>query len=301
MENVSFSLFEISQSKNMYPNLSMQSTPSKGSPGKSDNDDIARENFYKIISHELRTPINVVLGSIQLFEMIGEDLSMQYNRNKMKVFNSIMKQNCYRLLRSVNNLIDVSKLNSGNLELSRANQDIVQSIKEIVLACTPFASEKDLDIWFGSKYDRIIFPFDRDRILRAVLNLISNAIKFTPPGGNIFIHVRKKQDKVCISVRDTGIGIPEDRLDDIFNEFVQVDSSLSRNYEGSGIGLTFVKKIAELHGGNVKVKSRAGKGSTFTIELPVSITSKSPSSESIATEYSLSPQEIVAVELSDLF
>lgn len=301
MAKINHSLFEISENANRFAGLTLQSTPVRESLEGLDEDHILRDNFYKIISHELRTPINVVLGSIQLFEMIGDDPSVQYNPNKLKTYNSIMKQNCYRLLRSVNNLIDVSKLNSGDLGLCLANHDIVQTIKKLVQASKPFALEKNLKIWFGSRYDRIIFPFDKEKLSRAVLNLISNAIKFTPQGGNIFIHVRKKQDKLYISVKDTGIGIPEGQLDGIFNSFVQVDDGLSRNHEGSGIGLTLVKKIAFLHGGDVKVRSRIGKGSTFTINLPLRKTTKANSSENIATEYSLSPQEMVAVELSDLF
>lgn len=301
MEKFKQSLFEISQSKNTFIEPTLHPTPVREATIAQNNDNNARDTFYKIISHELRTPINVVLGSIQLFEMVGDNPSIHYSRSKLKAYNTIMKKNCFRLLRSVNNLIDVSKLSSGDLNICILNHDIVQTINEIVQSAKPYALEKEITIQLGSKYDRFIFAFDKEKISRAVLNLISNAIKFTPEGGRIFIHIRKRQDVLCISVRDTGIGIPENHMSNIFNQFVQVDSSLSRSFEGTGIGLTIVNQIVSLHEGKVKVKSRVGKGSTFTIELPLRTTTQPPCTETIAKEYSLSPHEMVAVELSDLF
>ena len=189
------------------------------------------------IAHELRTPINVVLGSIQLFEMMGDDLFLLYNRNKFKVYNNIMKHNCYRLLRVVNNLIDVSRLESNNFCLFLANHDIVGIVREIVESAKPYAEKKGLTLKFKSGIKELVTVFDEDKLSRVIINLLSNAIKFTPEGGTIKVEISLKQDKVYISVKDTGTGIPSDLLDKIFKPFFQVDKSLSRNHEVGGLGL----------------------------------------------------------------
>ncbi len=259
----------------------------------------ARDAFYNNISHELRTPLNVVLGSIQLFEMMGDDLFLSYNHNKFRAYNSLMKKNCFRLLRVINNLIDSSKLDSGNLSLCIANHNIVETIKSIVNSTKPYAREKGLKIKFKSKSREIITAFDEDKLSRVVLNLISNAIKFTPKGC-ICVEVRKKEDNIYIAINDTGIGIPDDKIDSIFERFIQVDSSLTRGYEGSGLGLSIAKSIVELHSGKLRVKSRVGKGSTFTIELPLKTIEECEAQNITGKEFTLNPVENVKIELSDI-
>jgi signal transduction histidine kinase len=149
--------------------------------------------FLNNIAHELRTPINVVLGSIQLFEMMGDDLFLLYNRNKFKVYNNIMKQNCYRLLRAVNNLIDISRIESGSFCLFLANHDIVDIVNEIIKNAKVYAAKKGITLKFNSANKEILTAFDEDKISRVILNLLSNAIKFTPDGGSISFNKSKRR------------------------------------------------------------------------------------------------------------
>lgn len=261
--------------------------------------DPSGDMFFNNIAHELRTPINVVLGSIQLFEMMGDDLFLLYNRNKFKAYNNIMKKNCYRLLRVVNNLIDISRIEAESFCLCVANHDIVSMVKEITSNAKKYAAEKGITLKFHTYNKTIVTTFDEDRLSRALLNLLSNAIKFTPQGGGIDVSVIKKAENVYISVKDTGIGIPADQLDNIFKRFVQVDKTLSRGHEGGGIGLFLAYSIVKLHEGIISVKSKLGKGSTFTIKLPVKQMYETKNTE-IGSELNLSHGDKVTIELSDL-
>lgn len=259
----------------------------------------SKEMLYNNIYHELRTPLNVVLGSIQLFEMMDDDLFQEYNRNKFRAYNNLMKKNCFRLLRAINNLLDSSKLDSGNLNLYLANHNIVKTLEDIVNDAKPYAEDKGLKISLKTKYKEIITAFDQEKLTRAILNLISNAIKFTQKG-RICVEIKKKENSIYISIRDTGIGIPEDKIDSIFDPFIQVDSSLSRKYEGSGLGLSIAKSIVDSHNGHISVKSRVGKGSTFTIELPVRLVKENESQAFMGREFIPYPGENIKVELSDI-
>ena len=265
----------------------------------SDNSGPSREVLYNNIYHELRTPLNVVLGSIQLFEMMDDDLFQENNRNKFRAYNSLMKKNCFRLLRAINNLIDSTKFDSGGLNLYLANYNIVETLEGIVDNAKPYAQDKGLKITLKSKYKEIITAFDQEKLTRAILNLISNAIKFTQKG-YICVEVKKKEDIIYIAIKDTGIGIPEDKIDSIFDPFIQVDSSLTRNYEGSGLGLSIAKSIVDLHNGHISVKSRVGKGSTFTIELPVRLVKENEAHTTFKREFIPYPGENIMIELSDI-
>ena len=265
----------------------------------SNNSGPSIEVLYNNIYHELRTPLNVVLGSIQLFEMMDDDLFQENNRNKFRAYNSLMKKNCFRLLRAINNLLDSSKLDSGNLNLYLANHNIVETLEGIVNNAKPYAEDKGLKITLKSKYKEIVTAFDMEKLSRAILNLISNAIKFTQKG-LICVELSKKGNRIYISIKDTGIGIPEDKINSIFDPFIQVDSSLSRKYEGSGLGLSIAKSIVDLHNRHISVKSRVGKGSAFTIELPVRLVKENKAQTFIGREFIPYPGENIKVELSDI-
>jgi PAS domain S-box-containing protein len=217
--------------------------------------------FFTNISHELKTPINIILGSIQLM--------MQKNNNE-NILN-IMRQNTYRLIRLVNNLIDISKFDSGFLNLNKRNHNIVSIVEEITFSVNQYFKSKGVDIIFDTDTEEKIMAIDDDKIERIILNLLSNAMKFTDAGGEIYVNVYDKDESIVISVKDTGIGIPEDKLKLIFDRFGQVDKSLTRNREGSGIGLSLVRSLVEMHGGNIKVNSKVGEGSEFIIELPITL------------------------------
>ncbi len=299
--NSTDSLYQIDTTEIIVTDFSPQKAIPKNTLSSSIKEyDPTDDVLFNNIAHELRTPINVVLGSIQLFEMMGDDLFLLYNRNKLKTYNNLMKQNCYRLLRTVDNLIDISRIQSENFYLFVANHDLVSVVKEITNKSKAYAARKGLTLKFHTYNRAIVTAFDEAQLSRALLNLISNAIKFTPRGGSINVSIIKKADRVYIGIKDTGIGIPADQLDNIFKRFAQVDNTLSRSHEGGGIGLSLASSIVRLHEGSISVKSKLGKGSIFTIELPVKKILDDKSKENNCSELNLSHGDKVNIELSDL-
>ena len=169
---------------------------------------------------------------------------------------NIIKQNCYRFTKLVNNIIDVSKIESGFLKLNLSNENIVNIIENIVQSVSDYIKVKGLNIVFDTNTEEKIIACDPDKVERIIINLISNAIKFTNASGSIFVNIIDKGDTVEISVKDTGIGMDKKHLNNIFKRFHQVDKSLSRNTEGSGIGLSLVRSIVKLHGGKISAESK---------------------------------------------
>jgi methyl-accepting chemotaxis protein len=221
--------------------------------------------------------------------------------NKEKVFEdvNIIKQNCYRLTKLINNIVDLSKIESGFFKLNLSNENIVEVIEDIVQSVSEYIKTKKINIIFDTNTEEKIIACDTEKIERIILNLISNAIKFSNPGGSIFVNVFDKDDTVEITVEDTGIGIEKKHLNDIFGRFQQVDKSLSRNAEGSGIGLSLVKSIIEMHGGKISVDSEVGKGSVFKVELPVRIVENSKVIEK--TKQMNNKIQMINVEFSDIY
>ena len=253
--------------------------------------------FLVNISHELKTPLNVICATTQLFTMYCNNGTFDDNKNSIIKYIESIKQNSYRLSKLINNIVDLSKIEAGFLKLKLSNNNIVEVVEEIVMSVTNFTEIKGLNIIFDTDVEEKIIACDPEMIERIVLNLISNAIKFSEVGDEIFVDVKDKNEFVEISVEDNGIGIEGKYLDMIFDRFKQVDKSLSRNAEGTGIGLSLVKSIVELHGGNIVVSSEFGKGSKFTVILP----SKEVSYEdSIYTSKVKNEQQDIQVELSDV-
>lgn len=230
--------------------------------------DKLKTEFFANISHEIRTPINVIFGTVQLLELsINKDLSTEYSSSINKHIKR-MKQNCYRLLRLVNNIIDITKIDSGYLQIQLQNHDIVDIVNNIAVSVAEYAKTKNIQLTFESTISSKIIACDPDKIERIMLNLLSNSIKFIKPNGEIKVNIYEKKNNIVLSVKDTGIGIPKNKIDTIFDRFIQVDKSLTRNHEGSGIGLSLVKSLVEMQGGTIKVRSQLGEGSQFTVELP---------------------------------
>ena len=174
------------------------------------------------------------------------------------------------MLRLVNNLIDITKIDSGFLKMDFTNYDIVNLVEDITMSIVPYVEEKQIDIIFDTEVEELEIRCDPDKIERVVLNLLSNAVKFTEIGGNIDVTIALVDDNkwVEISVKDDGIGIPKHMRKFIFERFIQVDKSYNRNKEGSGIGLALVKSLVELHGGRVYLKDDTEKGCNFIVLLP---------------------------------
>ena len=228
-----------------------------------------RNEFFGNISHEFKTPLNIILGIVQLIDK-NIDSDNITKENLLRHVN-IMRQNSYRLLRLVNNLIDISRIDIGYYNLQSSNYNIVKVIEDITLSIAEYIKHKKINLLFNTDFKEIILACDPDKIERVMLNLLSNAIKYTDDGGNIQVSLNKVNNDVIISVKDSGVGIPKDKLELIFDRFGQANSILSRRCEGSGIGLSIVKSIVQMHGGKIEVFSEVGKGTEFVFNIPIKI------------------------------
>lgn len=256
------------------------------------------DELFVNMSHELNTPLNVIYSAAQLMELYLIDDSIKTDEGKMiKSINSI-KQNCFRLRKLINNILDLSKIQTGDLYLNLSNENIVEVIENMVQSSAKYLTDMKCNLIFDSNVEEKVIACDAEKIERVILNLISNAVKFSTPGGIIFVNLIDKGETVEISVRDNGIGIDKLFQDRIFNRFSQVDKSLSRSAEGSGIGLCFVKSIIELHGGKVNVESELGVGSTFKIELPNKVLNKTDNIRKIINYED--KIELINIEFSDI-
>ncbi|WP_163195345.1 PAS domain S-box protein [Clostridium thermarum] len=261
-----------------------------------------RTEFFANISHELRTPVNVIFSTIQLLNINLANMDLAYSdKEKFKRHMAIMKQNCFRLIRLINNLIDVSRIDAGFFDLNLSNNNIVSVVEDITLSIVEYLANKDISLIFDTDVEEKYMACDPDLIERIMLNLISNAIKFTDPGGSVFVNVYDREDSVIISVKDTGIGISEEKLKSIFERFIQVDKSLTRNREGSGIGLSLVKALVELHKGTIEVKSKPGEGSEFIIVLPAMLVEDKNRELDLQRLTAQANIEKIDIEFSDIY
>jgi two-component system, OmpR family, phosphate regulon sensor histidine kinase PhoR len=257
-----------------------------------------RTDFLANISHELRTPLNVIYSAKQMV-----DVSLKENNFDIYKINKYLKmiaQNTYRLLRLINNLIDITKIDACGFEVKPINTDIVKIVEDITLSVADYIESKGITLTFDTEVEEQVIVCDPDKIERVILNLLSNAVKFTELNGDILVNVFIEESNVCISVKDTGIGIPEDMQNLIFDRFIQVDKSIKRTHEGSGIGLALVKSLVEMHGGKVSVKSKLGEGSEFIITLPV-IKLTEVEEEVTLIDYRERHIERINIEFSDIY
>ena len=232
-----------------------------------EKDLIMKDDFITLITHEFKTPINVIYSAIQLIEQV------YIKKTPQPVVNLIgsIKRNAFRQLRLVNNLLDITRLNSKQLKLNLKNVDIIFITRIITESIKIYSDQKKISLDFKTNVSSKNTAIDDEKYERIILNLLSNAIKFTPEGGNITVDIKenKKNKTVAIAVSDTGIGIPKDKHKMIFERFGQVENNLSRQAEGSGIGLALVKSLVVILDGKIEVNSELGIGSTFTITLPI--------------------------------
>ena len=227
--------------------------------------------FLANMSHEIRTPINGILGMLQL-TLMADDLQADYRDNL------VTAKNCAdTLLRLINDILDISKLEAGKYKIKEETFDIKQAIEETVAAQVPLANNKglQLDCSFGNNIPKLV-KGDGQRIQQVLNCLLSNAIKFTSEG-SVRVKIAsmdmegENKVKIRMAVADTGIGISEANMSKLFIRFSQVDSSDTRRYGGSGLGLVITKQIVELMGGNIQVQSKEDIGSTFIVEVPMKV------------------------------
>ncbi|NFO15151.1 HAMP domain-containing histidine kinase [Clostridium botulinum] len=227
-----------------------------------------RSQFFANISHELRTPLNIIISSFQLLRMYNyneEEFLKYYNK-----YENTISQNCSRMLRLINNIIDVTKFDAGCFKMNFVNCEIVSLVENVTLSIAEYEKARKRNIIFDTDCEFLEIKCDPENMERAILNLLSNAIKFTSDNGNIFVNIESENnDKyLSITIKDDGIGIPKDFRKSIFERFVQVDKSFRRNVEGSGIGLSLVKYIVNSHDGEIYLKDTEKKGCEFIINLP---------------------------------
>lgn len=256
-----------------------------------------RTQFFANISHELKTPLNLIFSSLQLLDYKLQSANCKDKNNFDKYLSSI-RNNGFRLLRLVNNLIDITKIDVNTFQLHRGNFDIIKLVKSIVDTTQDYLESKNRNFRFQSKLDSKIIACDPFNIERVILNLISNAVKFTEAEDEIFLKIEKEDDYIKISLRDTGIGIKKENQDIVFEQFRQVDQNFNKKREGSGIGLSLVKSIVEMHGGKITLDSLYGMYSRFNVYLPLAtIDEKTLAAESYSADSLLNKVEL---EFSDI-
>jgi two-component system sensor histidine kinase NblS len=231
-----------------------------------------KNEFISNVSHELRTPITSIKSYVDTLVTHGEKLEADTYREFLQIIDS----EADRLMSLVNEVLELSKLEEGDRELEMVPQDIRQAVEYTIRAVHLMAKERNVDISFVSDNAVPVVQMNRESVERVVINLVSNALKYTPTGGKIELSVRhnKNTQEVEVAVKDNGIGIPEECLPHIFDRFFRVEKKV-HTIKGTGLGLTIVKRIVEMHNGRITCESQIGQGSTFTIFLPVYVESDS--------------------------
>lgn len=261
--------------------------------------DKTKTELFSSVSHELKTPISIILGAVQLIEQ-NKPSHIPEERRASKHFKAV-KHNCYRLLRLINNILDVTRIDCSSVKINPVNCNIVCLIEEITQSVVPYARNKDILLEFDTEHEEIYTSVDIDKMERIILNLLSNAIKFTPSQGSIKVMVGMVNDKrIYISIKDTGPGIPQNMQSIIFERFKQVNSSLTRESEGSGIGLSLVKSFVSLHKGDIRLISKENRGSKFIIELPIN-TCEYDKTDRTFTSSQDKIIEAINIEFSDIY
>jgi signal transduction histidine kinase/ligand-binding sensor domain-containing protein/DNA-binding response OmpR family regulator len=256
--------------------------------------DQMKSQFFANISHEFRTPLTLILG--QLESVISEKAEP---KEKSKLM--VAQNNASRLLTLINQLLDLSKLENKSMELDVSQYNIVSFLKGVLFSFESLAESKKIELFFESESEDIQIIFDQDKIEKVFNNLIFNAIKYTDARGKLAILIKTVDSLyVEIKVKDSGIGIPPKYVPVIFDRFFQVDSTSTRNFEGTGIGLALVKELVELHDGMVGLESSVGVGSTFTVKLPIGdIKKELVVRESVVTTTIIPPELLITEEIAE--
>ncbi len=225
--------------------------------------DRMKSRFFANISHEFRTPLTLILGP-------SDSIITGSSNEKIKKMAGTIKKSANRLLSLINQLMDLSKLEAGRLKLETSRGNIVTFVKGVAMSFESLAERKDIMLKVKSNNNKIELYFDKEKMEKVFANLLSNTFKFTPEGGKVTISLNETDNNsVEIKIKDTGIGIPQEELSKLFDRFYQVDSSHTREHEGTGIGLSLTKELVELHKGSIKVESKEEKWTEVTITLPL--------------------------------
>ena len=224
-----------------------------------------KEEFLALTTHDLRSPLTVISGVISFFTSgrLGELSPEQKNMVAM------MERNTQNLIELVNDLLDASKLESGTMRLEVTSINVRGVVDELRESMEPLAREKEIELVEALPEDLPPVEADRAKLRRVLLNLLSNALKFTQKGGTVEVRAAREGDRVRVAVSDTGVGIAPDDVARLFDKYEQARSRATRGEKGTGLGLYITKQLVELHGSQIKVESEVGQGSTFSFTLPV--------------------------------
>jgi len=225
-----------------------------------------KDEFLALVSHELRTPLTSILGYV---EILSEEEAGPL-ADEQRRFLEVLERNARRLLRLVGDLLFIAQFESGRFALDAVSElDLADLAAEALHAARPLADDRQIAISLSCASGRSHLLGDRDRISQVLDNLISNAIKFTAPGGTVSIRVTQAAGEAVVDVEDTGIGIPEAEQEHLFQRFFRASSASQRHIAGVGLGLSIVRAIVEAHGGAIEFASRQGAGTTFRVRLPL--------------------------------
>lgn len=227
-----------------------------------------RNNYFINLSHELRTPLNIISSTESLIESLNNQ-NKKITKDRMDSYMKTIKRNCSRLVNLIDNILHTSNIECGNYKLNIKEHDIVFLVEEVTLSMRDLADYKGIELIIDPLIEEKTVECDELEIERVIINLISNAVKFTEQGGTIKVQIWDLDDFIKISVKDNGIGIDHKYHESIFDRFSQEYSDISEEYGGNGLGLTLSRQLIELHGGSIWVESEKGKGSEFIIKLPV--------------------------------
>jgi len=226
--------------------------------------DELKTQFFANINHELRTPLSLILAPMKSIL----DGKMGKVTSSMKDTLDTIQRNGLKLLKLINNLLDLTKFEGGKMRLKVEQVDLSEFINDLLQSIKALADQKNIQLYYQHPPHIVKLTVDPDQFEKVILNLLSNALKFTPEKGKITLYLEDKNHTVSFAVEDTGIGVPSDMFDTIFDRFSQVDGSASRSQPGTGIGLSLAREIVLLHGGKIRVKSQLGEGARFIVDMP---------------------------------
>jgi signal transduction histidine kinase/DNA-binding response OmpR family regulator len=245
--------------------LAAQNAQLERHTGELEELDHAKSRFFANVSHEFRTPLTLILGPLRDLTAGRSGELPGALRGQL----DLMLRNAQRLLRMVNQVLDLSRLESGSLPLHVQPHDLAVLARAVTRSFLPLAERRRIALDLDLQVARMMVAVDVEQMEKVLLNLLSNAFKFTDPGGRVVVTLREDEGSGVVEVRDTGIGIAPDQLPSVFDRFYQADGSATRRYEGTGIGLSLARELVELHGGRIAATSRPGAGSTFVVRLPL--------------------------------
>ncbi len=222
-----------------------------------------KSQFISTVSHELRTPLTSMREAVII---VLDEVAGKINKDQRR-FLDIAKRNIDRLARLIDDVLDFQKLNAGKMKFNLRENSVGTTVEEAYTTMQPHAAKSDVELTLDLETDLPPMVCDRDRIIQALTNLISNAIKFTPPGGRIVVSAHGRGEHLVLRVSDTGLGIPKEDLPKIFDRFYRVQRP-GQEIKGTGLGLAIVSRIVVAHGGRIEVESEPGRGTTFTVLLP---------------------------------